>query len=263
MTEGDRNGSRHAEDLAACFTVHARDLFGYACALSGGNRALAGLIRPVRVPGGGHGLVHVKRPARRSVPRLVAGHAGQHGPAPGRPTRQARRSPPRRTGGSGVTVARFRTDYDAVAALDRFAGWLRDRAAGDGEPGRARGGSGDRPDEPSTVSPATPPDAGGQDRPEGAGPGPDGPAQQPVPRLAGRWGIRPASLGALSAGANAARTAARRTAPPAAAPRTGLPPTGARPTAPSPAGPTGTAPRRTAARSVRKEPGSRTARELR
>jgi hypothetical protein len=42
VTEGDRNGSRHAEDLAACFTVHARDLFGYACELSGGNRALAG-----------------------------------------------------------------------------------------------------------------------------------------------------------------------------------------------------------------------------
>jgi RNA polymerase sigma-70 factor (ECF subfamily) len=31
----------HAEELAACFTVHARDLFGYACFLARGDRALA------------------------------------------------------------------------------------------------------------------------------------------------------------------------------------------------------------------------------
>jgi len=30
-----------AEELAACFTTHARDLFGYACVLARGDRALA------------------------------------------------------------------------------------------------------------------------------------------------------------------------------------------------------------------------------
>jgi RNA polymerase sigma-70 factor (ECF subfamily) len=32
---------RDAEELAACFTTHARDLFGYACVLTRGDRALA------------------------------------------------------------------------------------------------------------------------------------------------------------------------------------------------------------------------------
>jgi len=31
----------HAEELATCFTTHARDLFGYACFLARGDRALA------------------------------------------------------------------------------------------------------------------------------------------------------------------------------------------------------------------------------
>lgn len=31
----------HAEELAACFTAHDRDLFGYACFLARGDRALA------------------------------------------------------------------------------------------------------------------------------------------------------------------------------------------------------------------------------
>jgi len=32
---------REAEELAACFSAHARDLFGYACVLTRGDRALA------------------------------------------------------------------------------------------------------------------------------------------------------------------------------------------------------------------------------
>ena len=37
----ERISPRDAEELAACFTVHARDLFGYACVLVRGDRALA------------------------------------------------------------------------------------------------------------------------------------------------------------------------------------------------------------------------------
>ena len=42
MAEEETDWSLDAGELAACFTVHARDLFGYACVLSGGDRAAAG-----------------------------------------------------------------------------------------------------------------------------------------------------------------------------------------------------------------------------
>jgi RNA polymerase sigma-70 factor (ECF subfamily) len=37
----ERISPRDAGELAACFTAHARDLFGYACVLTRGDRALA------------------------------------------------------------------------------------------------------------------------------------------------------------------------------------------------------------------------------
>ena len=42
VAEEDSIWSRDAEELAACFTVHARDLFGYACVLTDADRPLAG-----------------------------------------------------------------------------------------------------------------------------------------------------------------------------------------------------------------------------
>ena len=38
-----------------------------------------------------------------------------------------------------LKMARFGSDYDAVAGLDRFAGWLRTQAAGDSPPRTGRG----------------------------------------------------------------------------------------------------------------------------
>jgi RNA polymerase sigma-70 factor (ECF subfamily) len=38
---GEQISRRDAEELAECFTVHARDLFGYACVVARGDRALA------------------------------------------------------------------------------------------------------------------------------------------------------------------------------------------------------------------------------
>jgi RNA polymerase sigma factor (sigma-70 family) len=40
VSEG-RISPREAEELAACFRAHARDLFGYACVLTRGDRAMA------------------------------------------------------------------------------------------------------------------------------------------------------------------------------------------------------------------------------
>jgi len=37
----DKISSRDAEELEACFNAHARDLFGYACVVARGDRALA------------------------------------------------------------------------------------------------------------------------------------------------------------------------------------------------------------------------------
>ena len=42
VAEEETGRSCDAGELAACFTVHARDLFGYACVVSGADRALAG-----------------------------------------------------------------------------------------------------------------------------------------------------------------------------------------------------------------------------
>jgi RNA polymerase sigma factor (sigma-70 family) len=38
---GEQISPRDADELAECFTVHARDLFGYACVVARGDRALA------------------------------------------------------------------------------------------------------------------------------------------------------------------------------------------------------------------------------
>jgi len=38
---GEQLSPRDAEELAECFTAHARDLFGYACVVARGDRALA------------------------------------------------------------------------------------------------------------------------------------------------------------------------------------------------------------------------------
>ena len=61
VTEEVAHWSCEAGELAACFTVHARDLFGYACVVSGADSALAGETCPDRVRGGRHGLVDVAR----------------------------------------------------------------------------------------------------------------------------------------------------------------------------------------------------------
>jgi DNA-directed RNA polymerase specialized sigma24 family protein len=186
VAEEEQTWSRDAEELAACFTVHARDLFGYACVLSDGNRLLAG------------DLVEATFEAAAAVWGTVGGLPGDECHDWLRDTLAA--AAERRTGHPAdrafvspshqrlteLKMARFRSGYDAVAGLDRFAGWLRSAAASP----------------PATSSPAGSADAG---------PGLAGAAHQPGARLAGRPGIRPAGLRALSNGASGNDSAAHRT----------------------------------------------------
>lgn len=159
MAEDDRICSRDAEELAACFTVHARDLFGYACVLTGADRPLAGDLVQAAFEAAApvwctlrdlpadqrHGWLRDTLAATlQRRPGHPAGRAT--GPAAGltftsSPSRQL----------TALATARFSGDYDAVAGLDRFAGWLRtqhppngthaNRAPANGSPAKSAPGN--------------------------------------------------------------------------------------------------------------------------
>jgi DNA-directed RNA polymerase specialized sigma24 family protein len=157
-----RNWSRDTEELAACFTIHARALFGDACVLSDADRAVAHDL----VQGAFEAATTIwstlrDLPADQCHDWLRDALAAAAQDRTGHPADRAFVSPAHRRI-TGLKTARFRADYDAVAGLDRFAGWLRTRPAGNG----------DSPD-------------------------PDEAASQPG---AGRPGIRPAGLSALANG---------------------------------------------------------------
>jgi DNA-directed RNA polymerase specialized sigma24 family protein len=160
-----RNWSRDTEELAACFTVHGRDLFGDACGLSGADRAVADDL----VQGAFEAATTVwstlrDLPADQCHDWLLDTLAAEAQDRTGHPADRAFLSPGHRRI-TGLKTARFQADYDAVAGLDRFTGWLRTRAAGHGD-------SSDL----------------------------DEAANQPEAGLAGRPGIRPAGLRALATG---------------------------------------------------------------
>ena len=173
MADESRNWSRDTEELAACFTIHARDLFGDACVLSDADRAVADDL----VQGAFEAAATVwstlrDLPADQCHDWLLDALAAAAQDRTGHPADRAFVSPAHRRI-TGLKTARFRADYDTVAGLDRFAGWLRTRPAGNGN----------SPDLDET-------------------------ANQPGAGLAGRPGIRPAGLRAL-----ANRTAANGTHP--------------------------------------------------
>ena len=177
MAEKDQNGSRDAEELAACFTVHARDLFGYACVLSDGDRPLARDL--VETTFEAAALVWCTLgglPADECYDWLRDTLAAAAQRRTGHLADRAFISPSHRRL-TEHKMAQFRSGYDAVAGLDRFAGWLRCGAAGSAQAGSTQAGSAD------------------------AGPALARLAHQPGARLAGRPGSRPAGLRALSNGA--------------------------------------------------------------
>jgi len=139
-----------AGELAACFTVHARDLFGYACMVSGADHALAGELVQAAFEAAATVWSTLRGlPADQCRDWLRETLAAAAQSRTGHPPGSALASPPHRPL-TELKIARHRSDYDAAAGLDRFAGWLRTRAGGSpgagGEPpGRAGTGTGDLP----------------------------------------------------------------------------------------------------------------------
>ena len=126
-----------AGELAACFTAHSRDLFGYACVLSDADRALAGdLVQAAFEAAATVWCTLRGLPAGQCRHWLREKLAAEAQSRTGHPAGSALVSPSHRRV-TELTMARYRPDYDAIAGLDRFAGWLRTRADGSqaGRPG--------------------------------------------------------------------------------------------------------------------------------
>src|SRR5882757_494548 len=137
VADESRNWSLDTEELAACFTVHARGLFGYACVLSGADQAAAGDM----VQGAFEAASLVWRtlrdlPAYQCDEWLLESLATTAQRRTGHPAGGAFVSPSHRQL-TELNMARFGAEFDAVAGLDRFADWLRSR------PDEARPGNGD------------------------------------------------------------------------------------------------------------------------
>ena len=138
MAEEETGWSHDAGELAACFTVHARDLFGYACVVSAADRTLAGELVQASFEAATTVWSTLRGlPADQCRDWLRATLAAAAQSRTGLPAGSAPVSPPLPPL-TELTIARYGPDYDAAAALDRFAGWLRTRAAG-GEPPRRAG----------------------------------------------------------------------------------------------------------------------------
>ena len=130
MAEADRNWPGDAGELAACFTVHARDLFGHACVLADADQDLAGdLVQATFEAAAGVWCTLRDLPADQCHDWLrdtLAAGAQRH---TGHPAGRAFVSPSHRRL-TELKTARFRSDYDAAAGLERFTCWLRTRAPG-------------------------------------------------------------------------------------------------------------------------------------
>ena len=148
MAEKVAGWSCDAGELAACFTVHARDLFGYACVVSGADRALAGeLVQAAFEAAATVWCTLSTLPADQCRDWLRETLAAAAQSRTGHPVDSTLVTLPHRPL-TELTIARYGPEYDAAAGLDRFAGWLRTRAggspgAGGGPPGRAGTGSAD------------------------------------------------------------------------------------------------------------------------
>ncbi len=117
--------SRDAEELAACFTVHASDLFGYACVLTDADRRLAGEMVQAAFEAAASVWGTLRDlPAGQRYDWLRDTLAAAAERQTGHPAGAAFVSPAHRRL-TQLKTARFRADYDAVAGLDRFAGWLQ------------------------------------------------------------------------------------------------------------------------------------------
>ena len=137
MAEESRNWSCDAEELTASFRLHARDLFGYACVLSDADRAAASELVQGTFEAAAEAWCTLRDlPADKCHGWLRDTLAAAAERRTGHPAGRAFVSPSHRRL-TELKMARFASDYDSVAGLERFAGWLRTRAAGDTPPAMA------------------------------------------------------------------------------------------------------------------------------
>jgi DNA-directed RNA polymerase specialized sigma24 family protein len=136
VAEESREWSRETEELGACFTVQARDLFGYACVLSDADRTLASdLVEATFEAAAAMWSTLRDLPADQCRDWLRDTLAAVAQRRTGPPAGRVFVSPSHRRL-TELKMARFGSDYDAVAGLDRFADWLRTRPAGESPPGK-------------------------------------------------------------------------------------------------------------------------------
>jgi DNA-directed RNA polymerase specialized sigma24 family protein len=110
--------------------VHARDLFGYACVLTDADRPLAeDLVQATFEAAAASWRALRDRSAGQRYDWLRDTLAAAIQRQTGHPADRAFVSPADRRL-TELKMARFRADYDAVAGLDRFAGWLRVQGTG-------------------------------------------------------------------------------------------------------------------------------------
>ena len=120
--------------------MHARDLFGYACVMSDADRPLADdLVQAAFEAAAAVWCTLRDLPADQRSDWLHGTLATAIQRQTGQPADPAFVSPAHRRL-TQLKVARFRADYDAVAGLDRFSGWLRTQGnAADGNGTHANG----------------------------------------------------------------------------------------------------------------------------
>lgn len=110
--------------------MHARDLFGYACVLTDADRPLAeDLVQAAFEAAAASWRTLRDRSAGQRYDWLRDTLAAAIQRQTGHPADRAFVSPADRRL-TELKMARFRADYDAVAGLDRFAGWLRVQGTG-------------------------------------------------------------------------------------------------------------------------------------
>jgi RNA polymerase sigma-70 factor (sigma-E family) len=123
-----RISARDAEELAACFTAHARSLFGYACVVTRGDRVLAEDLVQAAFESAGRAWCTLRCVAEdQRGGWLSATLVNIAVSSSGRDELLSRLCQQVTEG----QAARFAAEYDAAAGLDRYQGWLRDHAAED------------------------------------------------------------------------------------------------------------------------------------
>jgi DNA-directed RNA polymerase specialized sigma24 family protein len=196
VAEESRNGPCDADELTASFRLHARDLFGYACVLSDADRAAASELVQGTFEAAAEAWCTLRDlPADKCHGWLRDTLAAAAERRTGHPAGRAFVSPSHRRL-TELKMARFASDYDSVAGLERFTGWQRTRAAGDTPPAMdADQPGGSAADWPPGHAADRPPVSLADRLSASARPG-ERFGEQGA-RVTGKSGIRPASLHAV------------------------------------------------------------------